>query len=487
MAMVNDMEPDRQNEDGHDAGEATPAPAGGLRKKPIMPPQLEQVMNDIAPDEGKEIITGAVAKIERRIHVLEKALAKLTEKHEQSVKDRVRALATAEESITALIARFDAKERDGENEFAQMRSSIRLLEECIVREKEAVPAPPADAANDTIGETANVAGGDDQTPSLFGNTESVLPEKPFIPTGAEPVGPPGKPDNRDDYLTSARRAALAVAVDVAPSKEAARRKDTRMKILAVAILAPVAILGAALVLVSRNASTASPIAAVESAADRAQGVPAAAIPEAPAERQAEASSAAPAPKRSLAVLKAAADAGDVTAIRDVGLKYLLGDEVDASDIEAVRWLIRAAYRNEAEAQYWLATLYAQGRGVPKDAFQAIHWYEAAAKQGYVRAMHNLAVAHYEGWDREKNLPEAVKWFQEASEHGNTDSAFNLAVLYELGTGVPQDTVKAFTWYSIAAAAGDAEAAKRIEFLVPRLTPDDIRAATEAVAAFKSRG
>jgi TPR repeat protein len=488
--MAKDMEPNKQTEDRPDsqepgAGEAQPTQSSGLRKKPILPPKLEQVMDDIAPDQGKEAISGPVAKMTRRLQVLEKALADLTQQHERSVKDRVRALGASEESITNLLKRFDARERDEDREFANVRSSLGRLEEriraCEEREytQQASPPPPADDANEPVAEAP--------APEPFANPENVPSENTAASAAAEPPAQPGEPEKQEDYLTTARRAALAVAVNDPPSKAVTRQKHSRMRILAVAILAPIAILGAGLVMVSRNASTANPVAADAPPADRSQVAQAAALAEAPTQRQVAPQAPSSAPKRSLAILKTAIDAGDVTAMRDMGLKYLSGDEVDSSDVEAARWLIRAAYRNEAEGQYWLATLYAQGRGVPKDTAQAIHWYETAAKQGHVRAMHNLAVAHYEGWNKEKNLAEAAKWFEAASEHGNTDSAFNLAVLYELGTGVPQDTVKAFTWYAIAAAAGDAEAAKRIEILVPQLSKEDLDSASAAATAFKPRG
>ena len=88
--------------------------------------------------------------------------------------------------------------------------------------------------------------------------------------------------------------------------------------------------------------------------------------------------------------------------RDLGLKYLAGDGVQADENEAARWLMRAAYRGEPTAEYWLGTLYARGHGVPEDAFQANHWYEAAAQKGNRRAMHSFAVAYFQGWGVEKN-------------------------------------------------------------------------------------
>ncbi len=466
---IDDDLPDLR-EDGNAA--AQPVKSSVLRKTPVMSQKLEQVLNDVVPEQGKEHVTGAVAKFDRRLQVLEKVFADLADQHELSVKDRVRAIATAEESITGLMKRIDGKDQDVQREFAGVRLSLALLEARI-----------ADQEQTTRGtQPGNTGDAELLVSTITLAADSMASDPPAPQAAAEPETPRSDPDGEDDYLTSARRAALAVAVasNDAPMKEKARRRDTRTKILALAILAPIVILGVAFVLAGRNTSTANPVLAARQQANVPPAVPQADIAPVPSGRQA----AAPLPARTLAILQVAADAGDVTAMRDLGLKYLTGDEVEARDIDGARWLIRAAYRNDAEGQYWLGTLYAQGRGVPKDTAQAIHWYETAAGQGHVRAMHNLGAGYYEGWNGQKNLAEAAKWFEAASEGGYTDSAFNLAVFYEQGTGVKQNAVEAFKWYSIAAAAGDAEAAKRIEFLVPQLSPEDLQAATEAVAAFK---
>jgi localization factor PodJL len=205
------------------------------------------------------------------------------------------------------------------------------------------------------------------------------------------------------------------------------------------------------------------------------------------EQPAQPAPAKPASAKSLATLTGEAEAGNVPSMRDIGLKYLSGDGVGVNEPEAARWLMRAAYKGEPVAEYWLATLYARGRGVPADAFQANHWYEAAAKQGSRRAMHSLAVANFEGWGMEKeNLEEAARWFGAAAELGLADSQFNLAVLYERGSGVPQSAADAYKWYALAAAQGDKEAENRLKILAGQMKPADLAAAQGAVAAFKPK-
>src|SRR5262249_13545494 len=140
----------------------------------------------------------------------------------------------------------------------------------------------------------------------------------------------------------------------------------------------------------------------------------------------------------------------------LGLRYLAGNGIDISETEAARWMMQAAYQGDAPAEYWLATFYDKGRGVPADAFQAHHWYEAAAKKGNIKAMHNTAMAKSDGVDR--NMTEAARWFEKAASYGYRASQFNIGVLYESGAGVNKDLVAAYKWFTLAAAQGDKDAA-----------------------------
>jgi len=178
-----------------------------------------------------------------------------------------------------------------------------------------------------------------------------------------------------------------------------------------------------------------------------------------------------------------AKAGDSRAQLVLGLKYLDGDGVAASDSEAVRWLRRAAEQGEAVAQYRLGALYERGRGVPSDPKQASYWYEQSAKRGNRKAMHNLAVAYSDGSGVAKNLPEAARWFRMAADLGLTDSQFNLAVLYERGMGVPASLNDAYRWYVIAAQQGDTESKARVDVLTTQLPAADKQTAERAARSF----
>ena len=532
-----------------------PQPQTNVRKKHVMPAQLEQVMRDVAPDQGKEVISGAMARLERRLQVMEKAFTDIVDRHEKSVQDRGGAITSVEESISALLSRMDAADKHSSEMMGELRSAVSKVAErldALEGPKFTVPVldsagmalagPMTNGAVSTLAESWSAPSAKPEMPPLQemsppapGAMEQLKADEildsgtlPLIDGAAsEPqqklprADGDAKPDAKESYLSAARRAALAAAETETTMKatldnKKSTRRGNRAKFLMFACLAPVAILGTAFVVLNRNAVTAGPAEASQPIAPPAsataqivlpppqdQPVPASADPgsAAPAST-ADASATAvktpevvvaspanPLPSQlnsasSLATLTQTAEAGDVRSMRDVGLKYLAGDGVDANETEAARWLMRAAYKGEAVSEYWLATLYARGKGVPADAFQANHWYEAAAKQGNRRAMHSLAVANFQGWGIEKNLEEAARWFKSAAELGLTDSQFNLAVLYERGSGVPQSLTEAYKWYAIAAAQGDKEADNRLAVLAIQLKPADLALAQSAIAAFK---
>lgn len=310
----------------------------------------------------------------------------------------------------------------------------------------------------------------------------------------------------DNYLLDARRAAIATQAGNEHKRHEARRRTKRARVLVVAFLGPIAILATAAMVLNRNVVTATPAPAPTIALAQSQFTdlnpnlvnvapgnplpqvaPQAApqvLPQVTATLPANPTPAQLAVTAPLGKLTELATSGDAKAERDLGLKYLAGDGVQANEGQAARWLMRAAYRGEPTAEYWLGTLYARGHGVPEDAFQANHWYEAAAQKGNRRAMHSYAVAYFQGWGVEKNYAEAARWFRSAADLGFVDSQFNLAVLYERGAGIQQSLTEAYKWYAIAGKGGDKESEARVAALATQLAPADLALAQQAAASFK---
>jgi len=85
-----------------------------------------------------------------------------------------------------------------------------------------------------------------------------------------------------------------------------------------------------------------------------------------------------------------------------------------------------AEQGDAQAQYFLATLYDNGEGVAQD-------YKAAAK-----------------------------WYRKAAEQGDVGAQFSLATLYDNGKGISQDMTKAKYWIQKVYEGDDAKLSKTAE-------------------------
>lgn len=112
-----------------------------------------------------------------------------------------------------------------------------------------------------------------------------------------------------------------------------------------------------------------------------------------------------------------------------------------------------AEKGNAEAQYNLAILYRQGKGVMQDPKVAAQWFRKAADQGLASAQYYMGHLYDVGEGVEKNAGLAVEWYKKAAERGNPSAQTNLGVCYASGEGIKQDIILAYVWFSLAASQG----------------------------------
>src|SRR2546426_7221031 len=102
-------------------------------------------------------------------------------------------------------------------------------------------------------------------------------------------------------------------------------------------------------------------------------------------------------------------------------EYGLGNlyEFQSKDVEAARWLRRAANREHAMAQWQLGSMYLIGRvgseGVDQDFYQARRLFERAANNGEPLGMTDLGRLYANGKGVAKDYSVAIKWFERAIE------------------------------------------------------------------------
>lgn len=96
---------------------------------------------------------------------------------------------------------------------------------------------------------------------------------------------------------------------------------------------------------------------------------------------------------------------------------------------------------DAEATFYLATLYETGNGVAQDMTKAIELYQKASDMGYGIAQSNLGDIYYEGRGVDKDLAKAVMLYKTALQNRqlSRNGAVRLAECYEHGlAGLPRD-------------------------------------------------
>ena len=109
----------------------------------------------------------------------------------------------------------------------------------------------------------------------------------------------------------------------------------------------------------------------------------------------------------------AAEQGNTNAQFDLGIRYLKGEGVSKSLIQAAQWFRTAAESGHIDAQYQLGARYENGEGVPQDRTQAFQWYNKAAKQGQKDAYKRIEDDRHERYKKGAQL--LRQWMEEEPE------------------------------------------------------------------------
>jgi TPR repeat protein len=147
---------------------------------------------------------------------------------------------------------------------------------------------------------------------------------------------------------------------------------------------------------------------------------------------------------------------------------------------------RLAVKGHAKAQYKVAKMYVQGKGVEQDHVEAARWYRRAALRGDPESQVELAQSYFLGRGVKQDLDQAREWSKIAAKAGFARAQHFLGVMYTTGRGVPQDYVQAHVWLSRAAVQGDENATKALKALEKRMTPGDVFKAHKLARKVASR-
>jgi WD40 repeat protein len=131
---------------------------------------------------------------------------------------------------------------------------------------------------------------------------------------------------------------------------------------------------------------------------------------------------------------------------------------------------RAAEKGDPNAQMMLGTMYASGKGVPKDLEEAAAWYRKAAEAGNASAQMLLGTCYLYGNGVIKDLSKAVELYRKAAQAGNRMAQYRLGECYAKGQGVPRDDQQAIHWYQKAADQNFSLAKTKLRVLQAKKSP-----------------
>ncbi|CAB1367678.1 tetratricopeptide repeat protein [Denitratisoma oestradiolicum] len=143
-------------------------------------------------------------------------------------------------------------------------------------------------------------------------------------------------------------------------------------------------------------------------------------------------------------LKRAADADHVEA--QVLLAYIL--DYSEFDEDAMAYYRKAAEKGNADGQFGLGVMIANGDGVPKkDPIEGRRWIKLAAEQGHKMAIGVMAQAYLGGQlgltEAERNNDETLRWVRLAAEQDSLPAIDALARAYREGAlGLSPDPAQA---------------------------------------------
>ena len=134
--------------------------------------------------------------------------------------------------------------------------------------------------------------------------------------------------------------------------------------------------------------------------------------------------------------------GYAPAQETLGIGYFTG-EAGKTDYEAAIGLLTAAAEDgRAEATFWLASAFAQGRGVERDDAEARRLLDRSVELGSTEGMRVRGLQLIHGQGRDPDLARGVEDLRTAAEKGNLNASYQLAHEYLSGERLGIDYVRA---------------------------------------------
>jgi hypothetical protein len=102
-------------------------------------------------------------------------------------------------------------------------------------------------------------------------------------------------------------------------------------------------------------------------------------------------------------MSAAALNGNVKAMHNVAVAFVIGSGIEKNPTEAANWFGKAAAKGYRDSAFDLAVLYERGEGVAQSTQRALYWYDRAAAAGDKEAAQRAALLRFSAAELAGNL------------------------------------------------------------------------------------
>jgi uncharacterized protein len=150
--------------------------------------------------------------------------------------------------------------------------------------------------------------------------------------------------------------------------------------------------------------------------------------------------------------------GRVWAQTSVGNRFRSGSNVKRDGIQAINWLTLAAQQVDMDAQTGFGKVWQEGADVPISSDKALEFLLPAARKGHAVAQY-LCDNILSG--KARTSEEALVWYTLSAAQGNPTGQWAMGDLDFGKYGMPQAPFKPLWWFKIASLQGDGSCQARM--------------------------
>lgn len=134
----------------------------------------------------------------------------------------------------------------------------------------------------------------------------------------------------------------------------------------------------------------------------------------------------------------------------LGICYLCGLGVEASQKDAFLYFSKASESGNTESTFILGDFYMFGTGVDKDEQKAVEYYLCAAKNDHIYSLCSLAQCYENGIGINQDETEALRLYRKAADLDNAEGMFNCGRCFYFGIGTEKNPAVAGYYFLKAA-------------------------------------